>query len=233
MEKTVTLRFYDVRRASADRPQMADLLDLIGNKPMAEREKRITVEDILVRLENYESNDDFCSGQFIRSQSGNLPGRMLPEQTDSLPFAEPLGHGIAFRYRKRDGLLAIEYNPRILSPSRVLEYLYAHEARAEYTIRPRFRDDAWARFEALPVRKVEVAIAGHPNAGDIDNEESAIWHDVARIKERYGADTVRIQVAMGHRKGALSEGVKAFAREAFRRNDAGEDELLPVSWTPR
>ncbi len=63
MEKTVTLRFYDVRRASADRPQMADLLDLIGNKPMAEREKRITVEDILVRLENYESNDDFCSGQ--------------------------------------------------------------------------------------------------------------------------------------------------------------------------
>lgn len=196
MEKTVTLRFFRVERTSADRPTLGDLLRLIGGLPMAQREKRITGEEILVRLEDFVDYDDEIEGQFIRGQSGNRPGRMLADRTDALPFGEPLGHGVAFRYRVRDGLLAVQFDPRVLSPSRILSYLYEFDPRAQFRMNPVMRDDAWERFEELPVRKLEVAIAGHPNPAGADNEDAAVWDNVAQIGERYGANLVRIQVSM-------------------------------------
>lgn len=124
MEKTVTLRFYDVDRTQTNKPSMADLLNRIAAMPVAERARRISGEEILVRLEDFREHEDCLEGQFVRGQSGNRPGRMLADRTEDLPFEEPIGHGIAFRYRTADGLLAIEYNPMVLSPSRVISYLY-------------------------------------------------------------------------------------------------------------
>jgi hypothetical protein len=223
MEKTVTLRFYEITRTFANKPSIEDVLRLIANKPIAEREARVGLEDVLVRLEDFNSRDGELFGQFVRGQSGNRPGRMLPEGTDNLPFGEPLGHGIAFRYRVEDGLLAIQFDSKILAPGRILEYLYAHEPRAEYKITPRLRPDAWQRFNELPIRKVEVSVAGHANANDLDNEDDPVWRNVAAIKDAYGADTVKFQISMGHRRGTLLDGAKSILREALRRFENGED----------
>ncbi len=228
MEKTVTLRFYDVRRTSADKPMMGDLIERIAGLAMTDRERHVTGEAILVRLEDFDAEDGEFSGQFVRGQSGNLPGRMLPDGTDDLPFDEPLGYGVAFRYRSHDGLLAIQYDPRVLSPSRVMGYLYAHDARAEYLLRPRYRDDAWQRFDELPVRKVEIAVAGRPNVADLDDGADPVWQNVSRMKDQYGADTVRIQLSMGHRGGALREGIKTVIHEAMRRNENGVDDIRAI-----
>ena len=109
-----------------------------------------------------------------------------------------------------------------------MEYLYQHEPRAEYSITPVMRTDAWERFAELPLRKLEVAVAGHWNADDLDNNEQPVWHNVAAIKEAYGADTVRFQVSMGHRSGALAGAAKDLLREAFRRHEAGEDDIRAI-----
>src|SRR3546814_5686547 len=72
---------------------------------------------------------------------------MSAEGTENRPFEEPIGHGIAFRYRTTDGLLAIEYNPFLLSPSRVFDYIYEFEPQAEFDVTPRMREDLWERSE--------------------------------------------------------------------------------------
>jgi len=228
MEKSVTLRFYDVRRTAEDKPALVDVLRMIAAKPIADREARVGLEDILVRLEDFAENDGEIHGQFVRGQSGNRPGRMLPDGTGNLPFEEPLGHGIAFRYRARDGLLAVQFDSKILSPGRILDYFYQHDARAEYSLTPRMRQDAWERFAALPLRKLEVSVAGHANAHDLDNAADPVWRNVATIKQAYGADTVRFQISMGHRDGSLLDGAKDILREAFRRHQNGEDDIRTI-----
>lgn len=228
MEKSVTLRFYTVRRTIEHKPALADVLRLIAQRSIADRESRVGDENFLVRLEDFVETADEMHGQFVRGQSGNRPGRMLPDGTGNLPFHEPLGHGIAFRYRFRDGLLAVQFDPKILSPSKIMEYLYQQEPRAEYNLRPIMRKDAWERFEALPLRKLEVAIAGHPNPHDLENNDQPVWRNAAMIKDAYGADTVRFQISMGHRRGALADAAKDILREAFRRHLNGEDDIRAI-----
>jgi hypothetical protein len=226
MEKSVTLRFYDVTRTSADKPTMEHVLAGIAAQAIPNREKKVGEEDILVRLEDFESTDDFLSGQFIRGQSGNMPGRMEPDGTHDLPFTEPIGHGIAFRYRKSDGLLGIQYDNRVLSPSRVLQYLYAHNGHAEWHIEPRLRADAIDRFNDLPIRKLEIAVAGTPNVADADSAIDSVWSSIYKMKGSYEADTVRIIISRGHRGGHLFEGIKGFAHEAMSRIATGEVRAL-------
>lgn len=201
---------------------------MISRKSLADREARVGLDAILVRLEDFVESETEIHGQFIRGQTSNRPGRMLPAGTDNLPFNEPLGHGIAFRYRLRDGLLAVQFDTKILSPGKILDYIYQHEPTAEYSIAPRLRDDAWQRFAELPLRKLEVSVAGHANAHDLDNDAQPVWRNVALIKQAYGADTVRFQISMGHRDGALREGAKNVLREAFRRYESGEDDIRAI-----
>lgn len=225
MEKTVTLRFYDVSRTSADKPALIDVLDLISAKPLAERGAQIGEEEILVRLEDYERDDNHASGQLVRGQSGNRPGRMMPDGTNALPFDEPLGHSIAFRYSINDGLFAVQFDNRVLSPSKIMTYFYAHDPRAEYHLEPRMREDAWDRFDELPLRKLEIAVAGRPNILDGEDEGDSVWANISRLKESYHADTVRIQLSMGHRAGALGAETKTIAREAIQRFRNQQDDI--------
>lgn len=228
MEKSVTLRFYTVRRTSEDRPRLAEVLRAIAALELVDREKQIGVDDALVRLENFDEDQDSISGQLIRGQSRNRPGRMLPDGTDNLPFIEPIGHGIAFLYRLNDGLLAIQFDTKILSPSKMMDYLYQHDARAEYSLAPILRNDAWERFAELPLRKIKVSVAGHMNAQDLDNVDQPVWRNVAAIKQAYGADTVKFEISMGHRRGALLDTAKDIAREAFRRLDEGIEDIRAI-----
>lgn len=229
MEKSVTLRFYDVTRTSTDKPTMEAVLSAIAALTIPEREKRVGEEEILVRLEDFETDGDFLCGQFIRGQTGNMPGRMEADGTHDLPFEEPIGHGIAFRYRQSDGLLGIQYDSRILSPSRILQYLYEHSMHAEWHIEPRLRADAIDRFNDLPIRKLEIAVAGIPNPADADDADGSVWSSIARMKESYEADTVRITISRGHRGGSLLDGVKALAHEAMDRIGTGEVRALKAT----
>lgn len=228
MEKTVTLRFYDVERTSTDRPKFGDILEHIASLPIANREKRIGDEEILVRLENYAVDKGCACGQFVRGQSGNMPGQMLPKGTGTIPFTEPLGHGIAFRYRLADGLLAIQYDPRVLAPSRILQYLEAYDPRAEFDMDPRMRSDALERFEERPLRKLEVGVAGAPNLLDAERDDDSVWANTARMKRKYGADTIRFQISMGHRSGTLKETAKQVAREALQRVTGGDTDIRSI-----
>lgn len=230
MERSITIRFYDVERTDPARPALKDLLDNIAALPLADRERRID-DDILVRLEDYADEGDCVCGQFVRGQTGGVPGQMTQEGTTNLPFEEPLGHSIAFRYRHGDGLLAVQFDNRVLSPSRIHEFLCAHHARAEFVMTPRMRADAVERFEQLPIRKLEVSVSGPPNVEDAERDGDSVWSNVARMKRRYDADTVRFQISMGHRGGALDDSVKQIGREALQRIQGNTGDIRALKGT--
>lgn len=225
MEKTVTLRFYDVSRTRDDRPALADVLRRIAALPIEQRGRTIAGDDIYVRLENFAEDGNFLEGQFVRGQSGNRPGRMLAAGTTNLPFADPIGHGIAFRYRTTDGLLGIEYNPLVLSPSRAMAYVYELEARAEYLMLPRLREGIWEELERRPLRKLILGIAGHPNVAGADDPNNATWSNLGDMSERYGAHSIKVEIGMGHRDGGLTEAAKGLIRDAFARYERGTDDI--------
>lgn len=231
MEKSVTLRFYSVERVASDRPALADVIKKIGGKPIGERGRNVTGEEIFVRLENYNEHEGCVEGQFVRGQSGNRPGRMLIDGTADLPFEEQIGHGVAFRYRPTDGLLAIEYNPQVLAPSRVMAYIYEFEPRAEFRLLPRMREDAWERFEAYPLRKMTISIAGNPDVAAADDDNNATWANLSEMSERYGAHSLKVEIGMGHRKGVLTEAAKSFVRDAFGRLGRGEEDIRKLTGT--
>lgn len=225
MEKSVTIRFYDVNRPSEDRPLFAEVIAAIAAKPVKDREAFVGADAALVRLEDVSQEQGEISGQFIRGQSSSRPGQMLDNGTETIPFPEPLGHGIAFRYRTATGLLALQFDNRTLSPSKIISYLRHHVPRADYDLVPRLRSDAWERLEAFPLRKFEVAIAGHPNPADMNDGNRAVLENVARMKQAYEANIVRIQVSMGHKKGNLAEAAKSFLRDLFQRYSDGEADI--------
>lgn len=231
MEKTVTLRFYDVDRTKSDKPAMADLLKRISKIAMDKRGRNVTGEGVFVRLENFQEDGDCIEGQFVRGQSGNRPGRMLSDGTEDLPFEDPIGHGIAFRYRTTDGLLAIEYNPLVLSPYRAMAYLYEIDPRAEFILEPRMREDAWEQFENRPLRKLTIGIAGHPDVTGGENASNATWANIGEMSSRYGAYSIKIEIGMGHRKGSLASTAKDFVRDAFRKHGGGDEDIRVLKGT--
>lgn len=231
MEKSVTLRFYDVERIHPNRPAVRDVLQQMAGVPIDERGRHITGDGIFVRLEDYNEHQNCLEGQFVRGQSGNRPGQMLANGTADLPFADPIGHGIAFRYRPADGVLAIEYNPLVLSPSKAMSYLYEFEPQAEYRLHPRLREGVWEEFEARPLRKITVGIAGHPDVAGADNPNQATWANMEDMRERYGAHSIKIEIGMGHRAGGLTEAAKTFVRDAFNRFEGGVDDIRTLKGT--
>lgn len=227
LEKTVTLRFYEVDRDN-NRPPLSSVLQAIAEHPVADRGRHITGEQVFVRLENFVLNGDYLEGQFVRGQSANRPGVMGDAGTVDLPFEQPIGHGIAFRYHIPNGLLAIEYNPLVLSPSRVMAYLYECDPHAEFRLAPRMRQDAWARFNAMPLRKMIVTIAGHPDVAEDDNPVNATWSNLADMSERYEAHSIKVEIGMGHHHGSLGAAAKNFVREAYQRFEDGVDDIRSI-----
>lgn len=225
MEKTVTLRFYDVERSRQDRPPLHEVLLNISQVPIADRGRNLPGDDILVRLEDFDVVNGCAEGQFVRGQLGNRPGQMLANGTTNLPFVEPIGHGVAFRYRIADGLLAIEYNPMVLSPSKAMSYVYEWEARAEYMLTPRLRDGVWEELERRPLRKLILGVAGHPNVVGNEDPNDATWSNISDMRDRYQAHSVRIEIGMGHRDGGLAEAAKSLIRDAFGRYEQGVDDI--------
>ena len=76
-----------------------------------------------------------------------------------------------------------------------------------------------------------VAVAGHPNVGGADNDENATWANIADMRERYGAHSIRIEVGMGHRDGSLADAAKNFLRDAFNRFENGADDIRTLTGT--
>lgn len=215
MERSFTFRFYDIGREKSSIPSMVDMLrtiDLESDK--AKRERRLAT-DYVVRLENLEDDGkNAVVGELVRCQDTNLPAELSGGKRRALS-AQRLGHSVVFRLNHKIGALGIQYDRRIVSPGRLLDYIAEFNPKAIYTMNPKINEEAWGKFVSGGTRKLAIRIANPDQMSLLSGQGAAAARSFRSMAEAYQAPSILIEISMGHHKGFLSSAVENLARQLF------------------
>jgi hypothetical protein len=231
MARSITVRFYTVGKVSPQgaslRATLQAILDL--GEPSA-RERQLT-GGFICRLERLTTVPGFVSGEMMRIRDTDLPCEVHPDGTRPLGVEVPIGDGIAFCFREADHTLAIQYDPRVISPGRFNDYLTQMHHAGQFTIEPVLDAAALARFQAQPLRKLKVKLARPQNLEPLDDEAAAAGVAIRNLGEAYEAPIVTVELSMGHNKGQLGAGAKAMVQRFLAMAGHGQD-VRAISVTP-
>ncbi|SON56197.1 hypothetical protein HDIA_2656 [Hartmannibacter diazotrophicus] len=223
MEKKTSFRFFNVDRLAANHPTFVESIRRISDIEPASRRERKLAQDYDVRLEVMEDDGQHCiCGELTRIQRINMPSEVIENGISALTTINPLGHSIVFRYNSERGILGIQNNSRIISPSRFGQYISEHNGAEFYKFVPILTRDAWERFLNGGVRRLCVSVAGAENLANLPQEEAASIA-ISRLSEAYDAPRITIEMSMGHGKGGLADDIKGFVRSMM--NKIEEDDL--------
>lgn len=160
MEKNFTFRFYELSKNSKATPDLLDVIRKISLIPSAKGREKQLAQDFVVRLETLEDDSaDAIVGELTRCQGTNLPSEIDGDKRKALT-AKSLGHGIVFRLNHKKGFLGIQYDQRILTPGRLLEYVASFNANAIYSIAPIIDKKKLGSLQRRP----------NPQTGDTDSK---------------------------------------------------------------
>ena len=193
MDKRVTVRFYNVEKLDPNGPQLRPVLQAFYDLGKPHLRQSSLDSGVMARLERLESGDNYLAGEFTRLQSTNLPSEVHADGVQALPVNGPIGHGIAFRFRPSDSLLAIQYEPRVLSPSKVNSYIRAMRDDALYYFEPRINQDSWRQVAQHPLRKLTIGIASPTELGDVEDAGSSVADSFRNMGEAYEAPSAQTQ----------------------------------------
>lgn len=214
MQKSFTFRFYALSKNSSATPDFADELRAIAAIPteMA-REKTLSIY-YTVRLEQLESDGtDAVVGELVRCQKTNFPAELKKGKRGALA-AEGLGHSVVFRYNFKKGILGIQYDPKIISPGRLLQYVATFNSNAIYSIAPKIDTKNWAKFAQGQTRKLSIRIANPESMADLKGKENrAAGAGIKAMADAYDAPSIAIEISMGHHKGFLANSISSFAKQ--------------------
>lgn len=231
MDKRITARFYDVYKMHPNVPNLKDVLqDIFDMGEAADRQATLR-GNVTARLERLEITADYVAGEFTRVQNTNYPSEVHQDRVGALPVDGPLGHGIAFLFRLADSLLAIQYEPRILAPSRINSYVVDLRPNAVYDFQVRMSDDVWARMDQHPLRKLTIGIASPSDLANIENAGSSVADSFRLMGEAYEAPSITVELSMGHRKGSLGDIAKGAARQIHNLFQQDEVDLRKLGVT--
>lgn len=211
MDRQFTFRFYQISRNNTNSPSFVDTLRSIAAiNPIASRERTLAA-NYTVRLETLEDDGtDAIRGELLRCQNTNLPAELNAGVRSPLG-ADVLGHSVVFRYNHSIGALGIQYEPRIVAPGRLLDYLSSFNASAIYSLLPHVDGTSWQKFNTGETRKLAIRIANPIAMEDLDSNGRAASDSFKAMAAAYDAPSIYIEISMGHRKGALSEAARGLA----------------------
>jgi hypothetical protein len=151
-----------------------------------------------------------------------LPSEVHPEGTRALSVENPLGHGIAFRHNHKLGVLAVQYDTRVMGPVRILQYLTQKAEPSSLKIKPKLRsDDLWERFGRGETRTFEIAISNPQNMEKLADADEPVASAIRRMGDAYAAPKISIRMSMGHRRGVLRETIAPTIRSFFQAMSTG------------
>lgn len=185
---------------------------------LAQREA-IVRGDIRLRIERLEEEEvGIFSGELTRMQTTNYPSEVHPDGVRPLGVEAPLGHSIAFRYRVDPSVLIIQYEPRIASPGKFMEYLSLKFQDAKYSLLPKLRIDQMRRFLDGETRKVKIRLASPADLVDLEGPAAAVADSFRSLGAAYEAPELTIELSMGRRSGGLADSVKEMVQNIIVRS---------------
>ncbi|MBN2971190.1 hypothetical protein JW805_04075 [Roseomonas aeriglobus] len=231
MPKTVTVRFYQVGLADRRSLSLRQALDEIEARGAPGLRERQLAAGIRVRLERYVTTPGLLTGEITRVRDDDHPSEVHPHGTTQLNVAGPIGEGIAFQYRERDHVLAIQYDVRTVAPSRFIEYIMALVQNARFTFEPKADANALRHFRARPLRKAKVRLASPQDLRNVEPAMASVARSVRSLSRDYGAPTITLELGMGHEDGSLGQDAKRMI-EGFVRRAGADDNIKSVKATP-
>jgi hypothetical protein len=221
MDKRITFRFYRATRHARGRITLSDALTQIANVRRPRDRERQLAQDYYVRAEIIEIARGSIHGEFTRIQKTNLPSEVEDGGRRPLTTRNPLGHGIVFRYLPGSNELGLQYDPRVISPSKLTYYIGQMIDGADFTLDPIVRTDMWDKFNEGSVRRLSITIASPTNLEEVERgHHVSLIRSMRDMGEAYDAPTITIDLSMGHKSGSLGERVRAMAgylRRGFER----------------
>lgn len=210
MSSKMSIRFYSVEKLKPAGPALRTALEQIISRDHSAREKQLT-GGLVVRLERFAPDAGELAGEFIKVTDTDFPFEVGTDGVRRLPTEGPIGFGVAFRYRPGDHTLAMQYNPRVVSPGRAIDYLMQVDNRFAYKVTPKMDEENWRKFNENPIRKLRIGIASPQNLAAIEDAGSAVMSSARQLGEAYSAPVITIEMGMGTRKGSLSAAARGAA----------------------
>jgi hypothetical protein len=230
MPKTVTVRFFQIGKVHRNGPSVRNALDQIVALGQPGARECQLAQGMDCRLERYTPAAGILTGEMTRVRDDDHPSEVHPHGTAQLNVAGAIGEGIAFRYRERDHLLAIQYDPRIMGPGRFIDYMMQMAQPANFTILPKMDRNALASFRARPLRKVKIRIAQPQDLRQVEPAMSSVAQSVRRMGREYAAPSITLELGMGHEGGSLGRDAKRMV-EGFIRRAVNDENIKNVRTT--
>lgn len=207
MPSKITCRYFQVLREGNVPRSFADALGEVAAIPqLADRTR--TVDDHSYRLERHAVEDGLVRCEIVKIESDNLPAEVTPIGLDELD-ADQIGYGIAFCYDPATSVIAMQYDNRIVSGSKICRYLRGFSAHNNFYLKLIPGPSLWAEFGDGTVTRFQIRVAS-PQAfqGEFGSE---VEESVSRLSRAYDAPYVSIGLSVGHRNARLRDVVKESA----------------------
>ncbi|MBL4829234.1 MAG: hypothetical protein JKY55_05000 [Aliivibrio sp.] len=231
MTSKITIRFYSVEKMNPNGLSLKQALEQIdGVADHSERQQQVTAGSI-VRLERYAEDAGELAGEFTRVRNENFPFEVKDDGVDPLATGGLIGDGVAFRYRPSDHTLAMQYDARIVSPGRAMDYLMLFDRRGTFQITPKMDVENWHKFQAGGIRKIRIGIASPDHLGEIEQQGASVVQSFRELGAAYEAPVITIEMGMGNKRGALADSAKGLARAISAMAGIGGADLRSLKAT--
>lgn len=211
-QSRITIRYFKVEKMKRTGCEFTTALESISDMDHVD-DRRKSLDGVHFRLERHEVFRACIRGEMTRIQNDNLPAEVQKDELLELDVDE-LGYGAAFIYDPELSILAMQYDPKLVAPSKLSEYLKAHDPQNEFYFRPVLGEDGWGSFLEGDVTrfKVKIATPGDYDLG-LDHDATA---SMSLIAEVFEAPYITLELGVGHSKSILHASVKDLARRIFQ-----------------
>ncbi len=232
MDKSVSVRFFRVRRKDREGVSFSDGIRELGRQGLAARE--VEVDDgVTVRLDQFGEHGGYINGLFLRKQIHNLPPK-VPPGAPAIPLGLPegyaLGHSVAFRYHPELSILALQYNQREVGLSKISVYIStALNNNPGYHFEPVLNLDIWRQLNGTEPRKLTIRVAAPDQLEAVENEHLTTKASLENLKDLSGGAHVELTFSMGHHQGTLLPmPIRRLSRWIMGESDASRGEISKI-----
>jgi hypothetical protein len=232
LPKTVTVRFFQIGKLHPAGLNLRNALDQIAALGQPGARERQLAAGYRCRLERYVPTQGYLTGEMTRVRSEDFPSEVHPHGTAQLNVGVPIGEGVAFRFRERDHVLAIQYDNRVVSPGRFLDYVMQSVPVAQFTIEAKADADALRNFRAKPLKKVKIKLAQPQDLRAVEPSMQSAARSFRSLGRDYAAPIVTLEMSVGHEDGSLSQEAKRMVEGFVRRAAAPLSNVRSVRIKP-
>jgi len=200
-DRTVTVRFFEVRNLTGDKTKFSECCKLAFQKPLANREVEVEPE-LAFRLERFTpaAGSAPMRGQFVRMQTQNLPHKAESGKELAELDVESLGHSTAFQYIPSRRLLALQMSHNGITPIRISVYLEKLLSVKGWSILPILTTNSARQLREGNVRQLHVRVGSPQDLNATTPDEIAVMDALKGMKNVGNMTYVAVTLGMGRAK---------------------------------